>query len=73
MCGSLHKLKLDSERDKDPGEGNLTPSGDLSAQPLKRLKITRHRYNPPVHSGLAKRTLPIDPQAGDKSRSGRKD
>ncbi|KAI6151770.1 transcription factor/nuclear export subunit protein 2-domain-containing protein [Pisolithus tinctorius] len=60
-----------AERDKEMGDPNSVP-GDISSQPLKRPKINRHRYTP-VHGGLARRTLPIDPQAGDKSRPGRKD
>lgn len=60
-----------AERDKEMGDPNPLP-GDISSQPLKRPRINRHRYAH-VHGGLAKRTLPIDPQAGDKSRAGRKD
>ncbi|KAF9224309.1 hypothetical protein BS17DRAFT_779623 [Gyrodon lividus] len=59
-----------ADRDKDTGEGN-TILGDLSSQPPKRPRINRNRYHAP--HGLAKRTLPIDPQASDKSRSARKD
>lgn len=44
--------------------------GELSSQPPKRPRINRNRYHAP--HGLAKRTLPIDPQAGDK-RMTRKD
>ncbi|KAI6047038.1 transcription factor/nuclear export subunit protein 2-domain-containing protein [Pisolithus marmoratus] len=60
-----------AERDKEMEDPNSSV-GDISSQPLKRPRINRHRYTP-VHGGLAKRTLPIDPQAGDKPRAGRKD
>jgi len=73
-CGvSCRSFTIDPlERDKDTGEANAS-LGDLSSQPPKRPRINRHRYPATIHSGLAKRTLPIDPQASDKSRPGRKD
>ncbi|KAG1874783.1 transcription factor/nuclear export subunit protein 2-domain-containing protein [Suillus subalutaceus] len=62
-----------ADRDKDVGEAAISAAGELSLQPPKRPRINRNRYN--AHAlqthGLAKRTLPIDPQAGDKSRSTR--
>ncbi|KAG1756059.1 transcription factor/nuclear export subunit protein 2-domain-containing protein [Suillus lakei] len=60
-------------RDKDVGEAAISAAGELSLQPPKRPRINRNRYNPHALQthGLAKRTLPIDPQAGDKSRSTR--
>jgi THO complex subunit 2 len=57
----------------DVGEAAISAAGELSLQPPKRPRINRNRYNPHALQthGLAKRTLPIDPQAGDKSRSTR--
>ncbi|KAG1857214.1 transcription factor/nuclear export subunit protein 2-domain-containing protein [Suillus tomentosus] len=57
----------------DVGEATISAAGELSLQPQKRPRINRNRYNPHALQthGLAKRTLPIDPQAGDKSRSTR--
>ncbi|KAG6378421.1 transcription factor/nuclear export subunit protein 2-domain-containing protein [Boletus reticuloceps] len=63
-----NRKRTAADRDKDVGEVNNIPGSDLSSQPLKRPKIIRNRY-----PGLAKRTLPIDPHAGDKSRSTRKE
>jgi len=63
-----NRKRTAADRDKDVGEVNNVPGSDLGSQPLKRPKIIRNRY-----PGLAKRTLPIDPQAGEKSRSTRKD
>jgi THO complex subunit 2 len=62
-----------ADRDKDVGEAAVSAAGELSLQPPKRPRINRNRYNPHALQthGLAKRTLPIDPQAGDKSRSTR--
>ncbi|KAG2361997.1 transcription factor/nuclear export subunit protein 2-domain-containing protein [Suillus spraguei] len=62
-----------ADRDKDVGEATISVAGELSLQPPKRPRINRNRYNPHALQthGLAKRTLPIDPQAGDKSRSTR--
>ncbi|KAG2148090.1 transcription factor/nuclear export subunit protein 2-domain-containing protein [Suillus clintonianus] len=62
-----------ADRDKDVGEATISAAGELSLQPPKRPRINRNRYNPHALQahGLAKRTLPIDPQAGDKSRSTR--
>ncbi|KAG0699864.1 transcription factor/nuclear export subunit protein 2-domain-containing protein [Suillus ampliporus] len=62
-----------ADRDKDVGEAAVSTAGELSLQPPKRPRINRNRYNPHALQthGLAKRTLPIDPQAGDKSRSTR--
>ena len=68
-----HSSLLMKDRDKDIGEATISTGGELSLQPPKRPRINRNRYNPhPLQThGLAKRTLPIDPQAGDKSRSTR--
>ncbi|KAF8138151.1 hypothetical protein EV363DRAFT_1292738 [Boletus edulis] len=63
-----NRKRTAADREKDVGEVNNIPGSDLSSQPLKRPKIIRNRY-----PGLAKRTLPIDPHAGDKSRSTRKE
>ncbi|KAG2755797.1 hypothetical protein P692DRAFT_20853707 [Suillus brevipes Sb2] len=62
-----------ADRDKDVSEAAISAAGELSLQPPKRPRINRNRYNPHALQthGLAKRTLPIDPQAGDKSRSTR--
>ncbi|KAG9317173.1 transcription factor/nuclear export subunit protein 2-domain-containing protein [Chiua virens] len=68
-----NRKRTATDRDKDVGEATSVPAGDLSSQPLKRPRIIRNRYHPHAPHGLAKRTLPIDPQAGDKSRSTRKD
>lgn len=72
--GSVSSLNLRGfrlDRDKDVGEVSSILGGDLSSQPPKRPRINRNRYHAP--HGVAKRTLPIDPQAGDKSRTMRKD
>ncbi|KAH7888047.1 transcription factor/nuclear export subunit protein 2-domain-containing protein [Phlebopus sp. FC_14] len=60
-----------ADRDKDAVDVSSNATGELASQPPKRPRINRNRYHQ-AH-GLAKRTLPIDPQAGDKTRSGRKD
>ncbi|OSX60384.1 hypothetical protein POSPLADRAFT_1058548 [Postia placenta MAD-698-R-SB12] len=58
-----------SERDKDSGESPLNPN-EVMAQPPKRPRINRNRYSAVPAHGLAKKLLPIDPQA-EKTRAGR--
>ena len=61
---------LDRERDV-----NDVPGADQTSQPPKRPRINRERYKSVSGTSfpLAKKLLQADPQAGDKSRSGRKD
>ncbi len=54
--------------DRDKETLDNAPTGD-AGQPIKRPKHGRNRY---PSSGLARKLLPIDPSAADKSR-GRKD
>ncbi|THH13890.1 hypothetical protein EW146_g6381 [Bondarzewia mesenterica] len=65
-----------SDREKDAGgDAALGAGPDTVLQPPKRPRINRSRYasGSSRDHALAKRLLPIDPQAGDKTRSGRKD
>ncbi|EGO01596.1 hypothetical protein SERLA73DRAFT_49063 [Serpula lacrymans var. lacrymans S7.3] len=63
-----------SDRDKDVGEAT-SGAADLTTQPPKRPRINRNRYtsHPSNTSALARKLLPIDPHAGDKTRTTRKD
>jgi hypothetical protein len=64
-----------SDRDKDVNDIPLgAPGSSGPMQPPKRPRINRHRYTAPPgeQHALAKKLLPIDPSAGDKTR-GRKD
>jgi THO complex subunit 2 len=60
------------DREKDINE-SVTSIIEQASQPPKRPRINRNRYPSSQSHALAKKLLPIDPQAGDKSRSGRKD
>jgi hypothetical protein len=60
------------DREKDINE-SVTSIIEQTSQPPKRPRINRNRYPSSQSHALAKKLLPIDPQAGDKSRSGRKD
>ncbi|KAI0047273.1 hypothetical protein FA95DRAFT_1664524 [Auriscalpium vulgare] len=53
------------------GDATVAAGSDLT-QPPKRPRINRTRYQTPSHA-LARKLLPIDPQAGEKTRNGRKD
>ncbi|TFY81790.1 hypothetical protein EWM64_g2223 [Hericium alpestre] len=71
--GGRKRTISDRERDAT-GDSPLIGSPDPSLPP-KRPRINRNRY-PSIGSSshaIAKRLLPIDPQAGDKSRPSRKD
>ncbi|KZT71598.1 hypothetical protein DAEQUDRAFT_763816 [Daedalea quercina L-15889] len=57
-----------SEREKDGGDATGTAAEQ--AQPMKRPRIRRDRYPAAPSHGLAKKLLPIDPQA-DKTRMAR--
>lgn len=68
-------VNISSDRDQDMNEPPPGPGSELSQVP-KRPRINRNRYNAntnaPNQHALARKLLPIDPTAGDKSR-GRKD
>ncbi|KAI0729395.1 transcription factor/nuclear export subunit protein 2-domain-containing protein [Fomitopsis betulina] len=57
-----------SEREKDAGDATGTAAEQT--QPSKRPRIRRDRYTGTTSHGLAKKLLPIDPQA-DKTRMSR--
>ncbi|KAF9468910.1 transcription factor/nuclear export subunit protein 2-domain-containing protein [Collybia nuda] len=72
-----NRKRTASDRDKDVNDIPLGTSGSAEPmQPPKRPRINRHRYSLTTPSqnqhALAKKLLPIDPLAGDKTR-GRKD
>ncbi|TBU49613.1 transcription factor/nuclear export subunit protein 2-domain-containing protein [Dichomitus squalens] len=60
-----------SDRERDAPE--TTGINEPTAQAPKRPRLIRDRYNTTSSGGLAKRVLPIDPQAADKARAARKD
>jgi len=63
-----------SDREKDANDSTSGPGAEQTAQPPKRPRINRNRYpSHPSSYAIAKKLLPTDPQAGDKTRSGRKD
>ena len=64
-------FRADRERDAPEVSGN----GEPATQAPKRPRLIRDRYGagPSGGGGLAKKLLPIDPQAADKARSARKD
>ena len=53
----------------------MSGNGEPGGQAPKRPRIIRDRYGPRATGGgeLAKKLLPIDPQAADKARAARKD
>ena len=59
----------DCERDAPEATGTSEPA----TQAPKRLRLIRDRYATASSGGLAKKLLPIDPQAADKARAARKD
>jgi hypothetical protein len=62
------------DREKDINDIPSALGPEQATQPPKRPRIVRNRYSASSSSyAVAKRSLPIDPQAGDKTRSGRKD
>ena len=64
-------IRPDRERDAPEAPGATEPA----AQAPKRPRIIRDRYGAGSSGGggLAKKLLPIDPQAADKARAARKD
>jgi THO complex subunit 2 len=60
-----------ADRERGPAEAS-TPAAE-QAPISKRLRINRDRYKSGPSHALAKKLLPIDPQAGDKGRTDRKD
>nr|VWP00540.1 Palmitoyltransferase AKR1 (EC (Ankyrin repeat-containing protein AKR1) [Ganoderma boninense] len=62
-----------SDRERDAPEA--TSTSEPAAQAPKRLRLIRDRdrYATASSGGLAKKLLPIDPQAADKARAARKD
>jgi len=65
-CG-LHQVNRfysdrDIDNDTNPGQGN-----ELGMQPPKRPRPNRRNYPNNQHA-LARKLLPIDPSAGDKSQ-----
>lgn len=73
---TYHPCLFSTDRDKDMNDIPLGISGSGEPmQPPKRPKINRDRYRSTTSQNqhaLAKKLLPIDPLAGDKTR-GRKD
>jgi THO complex subunit 2 len=64
-----------SDREKEASDSASGLGAEQTTQPPKRPRINRNRY-PSSHGNsyaIAKKLLPTDPQAGDKTRSGRKD
>lgn len=59
----------DRERDAPEPTGTNEPA----TQAPKRPRLIRDRYATASSGGLAKKLLPIDPQAADKARAARKD
>lgn len=55
------------------GDVGLSLGQDVTLQPPKRPRINRTRYVSGGSHAIAKKLLPIDPQAGDKNRSSRQD
>ncbi|KAI0750889.1 transcription factor/nuclear export subunit protein 2-domain-containing protein [Daedaleopsis nitida] len=66
--GSRKRTISDRERDAPDAPGSNEPI----TQAPKRLRLIRDRYGT-APSNLAKKLLPIDPQAADKARAARKD
>jgi THO complex subunit 2 len=58
---------LFSDREKDVAEPASSAGSEQAAQVPKRPRIQRNRY------AIAQKLLPIDPQVGDRKRSGRTD
>ena len=72
MCTSwLLTTTRSADREREAPE--MTGTNEPTAQAPKRPRLIRDRYNTTSSGGLAKRTLPIDPQAADKARAARKD
>jgi THO complex subunit 2 len=59
------------DREKDTSGDAAVSTGLDAVQPPKRPRLIRNRY--PSSHAIAKKLLPIDPQAADKTRAGRKD
>jgi len=55
------------DREKDSNEIPPGPDNDQAMQAPKRPRINRNRYNSNSHA-IARKLLPIDPLAGDKSQ-----
>jgi THO complex subunit 2 len=67
-------FSMTTDREKDASDSASGPGTEQPAQPQKRLRINRNRYQSSQgNSALVKKLLQTEPQAGDKSRSGRKD
>jgi len=62
-----------SDREKDAAGDATLSAGPDAVQPPKRPRIIRNRYTSGPSHAIAKKLLPIDPQAADKTRAGRKD
>jgi len=71
-CLFILTKNIISDREKEASETVTSPI-EQTSQPPKRPRINRNRYPSGQPHALAKKLLPIDPQAGDKSRSGRKE
>jgi THO complex subunit 2 len=67
QCDFTVKLKHShSDRDLD-NEVNPGPGNDLGTQPPKKPRTNRRGYSSNQHA-IARKFLPIDPSAGDKSQ-----
>ncbi|PIL37228.1 hypothetical protein GSI_00921 [Ganoderma sinense ZZ0214-1] len=67
--GGRKRTISDRERDAPEATGTSEPA----TQAPKRPRLIRDRYATASSGGLAKKLLPIDPQAADKARAARKD
>lgn len=75
---AVHGLSLipSLDREKEASDTASGPGVEHAPQPPKKPRIiNRNRYSTSQNNSyaIAKKLLPTDPQAGDKSRSGRKD
>lgn len=74
FCIHIQLLTASVDREKGTADASSGPSTEPAAQPPKRPRIDRNRYqNSQGNFAVAKKLLATDPQAVDKSRSGRKD
>lgn len=71
-CSAVDHVMIIIDREKDASESASGPGAEQTAQPPKRPRINRNRYQSSSYA-IAKKLLPTDSQAGDKTRSGRKD
>jgi THO complex subunit 2 len=69
---SVDHVMIIIDREKDASDSASGPGAEQTAQPPKRPRINRNRYQSSSYA-IAKKLLPTDSQAGDKTRSGRKD